>query len=141
MLILHRPLSQIAKHVVGCQRVVGIAGGAEKCKHVESLGADVCVDYKSPTFKEDLERATQGGVDVYFDKYVSSHPPPSSILWSISILRTGEMTYSWGLDGTSVGGDILNAVLGKMNRFSRVIACGAISSSSAAPFPSTSLSV
>jgi NADPH-dependent curcumin reductase CurA len=34
---------------------------------VESLGADVCVDYKSPTFKEDLKKATEGFVEVYFD--------------------------------------------------------------------------
>ncbi|KAF2126149.1 NAD(P)-binding protein [Dothidotthia symphoricarpi CBS 119687] len=58
---------QIAKHLVGCKRVIGIAGGEKKCKWVESLGADVCVDYKSPTFKEDLKKATEGFVDVYFD--------------------------------------------------------------------------
>lgn len=65
--------------------MIGIAGGAEKCKHVESLGADVCVDYKSPSFKEDLERATEGGVDVYFDKFV---PPPPSLSSSLLLLYT-----------------------------------------------------
>lgn len=59
---------QIAKHVIGCRRVVGIAGGAEKCKWVtEYLGADACVDYKSAGFVEDLVRETDGFVEVYFD--------------------------------------------------------------------------
>ncbi|ORY15121.1 hypothetical protein BCR34DRAFT_478361 [Clohesyomyces aquaticus] len=58
---------QIAKHIVGCKKVIGIAGGPKKCKWVESLGADVCVDYKSPNFKEELEKATDGFVEVYFD--------------------------------------------------------------------------
>ncbi|PVI06352.1 NAD(P)-binding protein [Periconia macrospinosa] len=58
---------QIAKHVVGAKRVIGIAGGAKKCAWVESLGADVCVDYKAADFKEQLLKATEGYVDVYFD--------------------------------------------------------------------------
>lgn len=58
---------QIAKHVLGCKRIIGIAGGEKKCKWVESLGADVCLDYKSKTFKEDLWKATEGFVEVYFD--------------------------------------------------------------------------
>jgi NADPH-dependent curcumin reductase CurA len=58
---------QIAKHIVGAKRVIGIAGGDKKCRWVESLGADVCVDYKSPSFKEDLIKATDGFAEVYFD--------------------------------------------------------------------------
>ena len=59
---------QIAKHVIGCRRVVGIAGGAAKCQWVtEYLGADACVDYKSPAFVEELVRETDGFVEVYFD--------------------------------------------------------------------------
>ncbi|KAI4249472.1 MAG: hypothetical protein L6R42_008975 [Xanthoria sp. 1 TBL-2021] len=59
---------QIAKHIIGCKRVVGIAGGAEKCKWVkEHLGADACVDYKSASFVEELKRETEGFVEVYFD--------------------------------------------------------------------------
>ncbi|KAF2751443.1 NAD(P)-binding protein [Sporormia fimetaria CBS 119925] len=58
---------QIAKHLLRCKKVIGIAGGEKKCKWVESLGADVCVDYKSSTFKKDLEAATDGYADVYFD--------------------------------------------------------------------------
>ena len=58
---------QIAKHIVGCKKVIGIAGGEKKCRWVESLGADVCVDYKSGSFKDDLKKATDGFVEVYFD--------------------------------------------------------------------------
>ncbi|KAL8848776.1 MAG: hypothetical protein Q9221_006247 [Calogaya cf. arnoldii] len=59
---------QIAKHIIGCKRVIGIAGGAEKCNWVkEHLGADVCVDYKSEKFVEELKKETEGFVEVYFD--------------------------------------------------------------------------
>jgi NADPH-dependent curcumin reductase CurA len=58
---------QIAKHLVGCKKVIGIAGGESKCKWVESLGADICIDYKAADFKEQLWKATEGYVDVYFD--------------------------------------------------------------------------
>ncbi|KAH7374265.1 hypothetical protein BKA66DRAFT_171221 [Pyrenochaeta sp. MPI-SDFR-AT-0127] len=58
---------QIAKHIVGCKRIIGIAGGDKKCRWVESLGADICVDYKSASFVEDLKKATEGFVEVYFD--------------------------------------------------------------------------
>jgi NADPH-dependent curcumin reductase CurA len=58
---------QIAKHLIGCKKVIGIAGGENKCKWVESLGADVCVDYKSASFEQDLKKATEGFVQVYFD--------------------------------------------------------------------------
>lgn len=59
-------VGQIAK-IKGC-RAVGIAGGAEKCKHaVEVLGFDVCLDRNSPTFAEDLKAACPDGIDVYFE--------------------------------------------------------------------------
>ncbi len=58
---------QIAKNLIGCKRVVGIAGTAEKCRWVESLGADVCLNYKSPSFKDDLANATPDYANVYFD--------------------------------------------------------------------------
>ncbi|KAL8881201.1 MAG: hypothetical protein Q9192_007849 [Flavoplaca navasiana] len=59
---------QIAKHIIGCKRVVGIAGGEEKCRWVkEHLGADACVDYKAASFVDDLKRETEGFVEVYFD--------------------------------------------------------------------------
>ena len=59
---------QIALHLLGASRVVGIAGSDEKCAWVrEYLGAHACVNYKSPTFEEDLRAATPDEVDVYFD--------------------------------------------------------------------------
>lgn len=58
---------QIAKHMVGCKEVIGIAGSDEKCKWVESLGADKCFNYKSKTFYDDMKKATDGFMDVYFD--------------------------------------------------------------------------
>lgn len=58
---------QIAKKMVGCRRVVGIAGSEEKCRLVESLGADACLNYKDPDFEAKLKAATQDFADVYFD--------------------------------------------------------------------------
>lgn len=58
---------QIAKHVLKCRKVIGIAGSDAKCKWVESLGADVCLNYKSSTFEDELKRAADGFVEVYFD--------------------------------------------------------------------------
>ena len=48
-------------------RVVGIAGGPEKCAAVRALGFDDCVDYKAPDFAERLKAAVPGGIDVYVD--------------------------------------------------------------------------
>lgn len=57
---------QIAK-VKGC-RVVGVAGGAEKCKWVKGeLGADEAVDYKSDDLIPRLGELCPDGVDVFFD--------------------------------------------------------------------------
>lgn len=58
---------QIAKHVLGCKKVIGIAGTDAKCKWVESLGADVCLNYKSAGFEDEIEKATEGFVEVFFD--------------------------------------------------------------------------
>ncbi len=49
-------------------RVVGIAGGAEKCTIVvKELGFDACVDYKAGNLGQDLLNATPAGIDGYFD--------------------------------------------------------------------------
>ncbi|KAK0660577.1 Prostaglandin reductase 1 [Lasiodiplodia hormozganensis] len=58
---------QIAKKLVGCKTVIGIAGSDSKCEWVKSLGADVCLNYKSPSFKQDLIDATPNYANVYFD--------------------------------------------------------------------------
>jgi NADPH-dependent curcumin reductase CurA len=52
----------------GAGRVVGIAGGPEKCAHaVEKLGYDVCVDHRAPDWREQIDAATPDGVDVDFE--------------------------------------------------------------------------
>lgn len=38
---------QIAKNIIGCKKVIGIAGSDDKCRWVESLGADLCLNCKS----------------------------------------------------------------------------------------------
>jgi hypothetical protein len=49
-------------------RVVGIAGGAEKCRHVvEELGFDAAIDYKSEDVGAALGTHCPQGIDVYFD--------------------------------------------------------------------------
>ena len=49
-------------------RVIGIAGGAAKCRHaVEELGFDVCLDRHEPHLEERLAAACPGGIDVYFE--------------------------------------------------------------------------
>jgi NADPH-dependent curcumin reductase CurA len=59
-------VGQIGK-ILGC-RVVGIAGGAEKCAHVvDALGFDACIDYKTDDFPDALKTAVQGGIDIYFE--------------------------------------------------------------------------
>jgi len=59
-------VGQVAKHK-GC-RVVGIAGGREKCDFVVSeLGFDACIDYKNGSVREGLKQHCPNGVDVYFD--------------------------------------------------------------------------
>lgn len=58
---------QIAKKMLGCPRVVGIAGSADKCRLVEALGADRCLNYKDPDFPAQLKAATPDFADLYFD--------------------------------------------------------------------------
>src|SRR5690606_27244590 len=57
---------QVARQL-GC-RVVGIAGGPEKCDFVvKQLGFDACIDYKNQSLREGLKTHCPRGVDVYFD--------------------------------------------------------------------------
>jgi NADPH-dependent curcumin reductase len=86
-------VGQVAKQL-GC-RVVGIAGGPDKCRYVvEDLGFDACIDYKAGAVAAGLKEHCPQGVDVYFD---------------------------------NVGGDILDAVLARINLKARIVICGAIS--------------
>ena len=57
---------QIAK-IKGC-RVIGIAGGPEKCRVVtEEFGFDGAIDYRMPDLRRILHELAPRGVDVYFD--------------------------------------------------------------------------
>ena len=59
-------VGQIAK-IKGC-RVVGIAGGKDKCHWLTSeLGFDAAVDYKDGATFKALRAAAPKGIDVYFD--------------------------------------------------------------------------
>jgi NADPH-dependent curcumin reductase len=96
-------VGQLAR--IGGVRVVGIAGGPEKCRHVtQDLGFDACVDYKTAEDAKSLARliaaAAPKGVDAHFE---------------------------------NVGGDVLNAVMALLNPFARVAICGLICDYNAAP--------
>src|SRR4051794_9766243 len=59
-------VGQIAR-IKGC-RVVGVAGGEQKCKYVkEELGFDDCLDHRQPDLAERLKAACPKGIDVYFE--------------------------------------------------------------------------
>ncbi|SEA02597.1 NADP-dependent oxidoreductase [Variovorax sp. YR216] len=90
----------------GC-RVVGIAGGADKCKYVtDELGFDACIDYRQhPDVKSmsaALKEACPNGIDGYFE---------------------------------NVGGYIFDAVLLRANAFARVALCGMIAGYDGQPLP------
>ncbi len=49
-------------------RVVGVAGGPEKCEWVrDELGFDACLDYKAGDLPARIGEHCPGGIDVYFD--------------------------------------------------------------------------
>ncbi|MDM0080353.1 NADP-dependent oxidoreductase [Variovorax sp. J31P179] len=90
----------------GC-RVVGIAGGPDKCKYVtEELGFDACIDYRQhPDVKSmsaALKEACPNGIDGYFE---------------------------------NVGGYIFDAVLLRTNAFARIALCGMIAGYDGQPLP------
>jgi NADPH-dependent curcumin reductase len=58
-------VGQIAK--LKGARVVGIAGGAEKCSYVTELGFDAAIDYKGEDVMTALGEQCPQGIDVYFD--------------------------------------------------------------------------
>jgi NADPH-dependent curcumin reductase CurA len=59
-------VGQLAR-LKGC-RVVGIAGGKEKCDYVVTeLGFDACIDYKAGNLVADLAAATPDGIDAVFE--------------------------------------------------------------------------
>jgi NADPH-dependent curcumin reductase CurA len=59
-------VGQIAK-IKGC-RVVGIAGGEQKCRFVkDELGFNACLDHREPEMGENLKAACPEGIDIYFE--------------------------------------------------------------------------
>jgi NADPH-dependent curcumin reductase CurA len=59
-------VGQLGK-IIG-MRVVGIAGGADKCKYlVDELGFDAAIDYKGEDVRAALKQHCPKGIDVYFD--------------------------------------------------------------------------
>jgi NADPH-dependent curcumin reductase len=58
-------VGQIA-NIKGC-RVVGIAGGSEKCKYLTEIGFDAAIDYKTQNVYQALRAHCPKGIDVYFD--------------------------------------------------------------------------
>lgn len=90
----------------GC-RVVGIAGGADKCDYVvKELGFDACVDYRphadAASLSKALKLACPQGIDGYFE---------------------------------NVGGLVLDAVMLRMNAFGRIAICGMIAGYDGQPLP------
>jgi NADPH-dependent curcumin reductase CurA len=60
-------VGQIAK-LKGAGRVIGIAGGPEKCRWVvDELGFDAAIDYKGESVAARLRELAPDGVDLYFD--------------------------------------------------------------------------
>lgn len=59
-------VGQIAR--IAGARVVGTAGGADKCRHcIDDLWFDDCVDYKNSDIGTALTAAVPEGIDIYFD--------------------------------------------------------------------------
>jgi hypothetical protein len=60
-------VGQMAK-INGASKVVGIAGGPEKCAFVvEELGFDACIDYREDRVAHELGTHCPDGIDLYFD--------------------------------------------------------------------------
>jgi NADPH-dependent curcumin reductase CurA len=98
-------VGQLAK-ARGC-RAVGIAGGQEKCDYVvNELGFDACIDYKQ-------------------------HPDSKSLYQALKAATPD------GIHGhfENVGGQVLDAVLVRMNDFGRIALCGMISGYDGKPIP------
>ena len=52
--------------IAGC-RVIGIAGGPEKCEFIRGLGCETAIDYKSENVPARITELCPDGLDIYFD--------------------------------------------------------------------------
>lgn len=60
-------VGQIAR-IKGADRVIGIAGGPEKCALVkDAYGFDACIDYKTDGWRDRLAEALPDGLTVFFE--------------------------------------------------------------------------
>ena len=72
-------VAQIAKHVVGCRKVIGTAGTDAKCKWLEDNHiVDIAINYKKHKTTKSLSYAIrnaskkEGGIDIVFDNVGST---------------------------------------------------------------------
>jgi len=56
---------QLAK-IAGC-RVIGIAGGPDKCAFIKTLGCEAAIDYKTEDVGARMAALCPNGMDIYFD--------------------------------------------------------------------------
>jgi NADPH-dependent curcumin reductase len=94
-------------------RVVGIAGGPEKTRHlVEDLGLDAAVDHRAPDFAEQLARALPDGVDTVYDNVgVALFPALVPHLNRNAQIAVGGVMSQITQTGASEGPDNLPALL------------------------------
>ena len=52
--------------ILGC-RVIGIAGGVEKCNFIQKLGCETAIDYKHEDVAARIAELCPEGMDIYFD--------------------------------------------------------------------------
>jgi NADPH-dependent curcumin reductase len=63
--VIGTAVGQIAK-LKGC-RVIGSAGGKEKCEYLQSIGFDAVIDYKKDNVEEKLREIAPEKISIYFD--------------------------------------------------------------------------
>ena len=95
---------QLAR-IKGAKKVIGTAGGPEKCKLVkERYGFDECLDYKQhdtvEKMRDALKKAAPEGIDLFFD---------------------------------NVGGHVLTACFDVFNKYGRMVLCGCITAYNKSP--------
>ena len=72
---------QLARNVLGIERIVGIAGSEEKCDFLRNvLKVDVALNYNSPDYIEKFTEATPNYIDLCVPPQLFPLPqPPGSV--------------------------------------------------------------